>query len=139
MIRSNGISFLFLVSLSILGCGKYEDGPGFSLRSKKARLVNTWNPDQVFNEYGEERTANSNDYTVDIHNDGSYTSYSDSYSESGNWSFVSDMEKVKFVHTETILGTTNTVIEEVTILRLTNTEWWVKFDDGSKIYFKGHD
>ena len=35
-------SVLFLVS-----CGKYEDGPGFSLRSKEARLAGTWTFEKV--------------------------------------------------------------------------------------------
>ncbi len=37
------------------GCKKYEDGPAFSLRSKKARLVNYWKIDKWF--------QNGTDYT----------------------------------------------------------------------------
>lgn len=44
------ISALFIMSLVVLNsCSKYEEGPGFSLRSKKARLENTWKFDKITN------------------------------------------------------------------------------------------
>jgi len=33
---------LALLSLVVVSCGKYEEGPGFSLISKKNRITNTW-------------------------------------------------------------------------------------------------
>ena len=30
------------LALSVQSCGKYEEGPGLSLRSKKARVAGTW-------------------------------------------------------------------------------------------------
>jgi len=139
------IKFLnIIISAAIFGllfssCGKYEDGPGISFRSKKARLVNTWRPDRVFDENGQERAADNDDLTIDIHNNGDYTAYNSSVSQTGKWSFINDFESVKFVYSETVLGTTIVNENAVVILRLTNTEWWIRQDDGSKIYYKGLD
>ena len=33
---------LTLISCFLFSCSKYEDGPGISLRTKKARLTGTW-------------------------------------------------------------------------------------------------
>ena len=33
---------LSVVAVSISSCGKYEEGPKFTLLSKKARITNTW-------------------------------------------------------------------------------------------------
>ncbi len=38
-------AFLFV---AVSGCGKYEDGPSFSFMPKKARLVNTWKIEKVY-------------------------------------------------------------------------------------------
>ena len=35
-------------------CGKYEEGPGISLRSKKARLANTWTITKTVTKDGDE-------------------------------------------------------------------------------------
>jgi hypothetical protein len=33
---------IFAMALMFTGCGKYDDGPKFSLASKKSRVVNVW-------------------------------------------------------------------------------------------------
>ncbi len=43
------VIFMIIAGLSIIigSCGKYEEGPGFSLRTKTARLTGEWEIDKV--------------------------------------------------------------------------------------------
>ena len=45
-----------LVGLQLASCGKYEEGPGFSLRSKTARLAGEWTIEKA--------TVDGQDFTV---------------------------------------------------------------------------
>ena len=38
------ITFLSITLLFLTGCGKYEEGPGFSLLPKSTRLQQKWRP-----------------------------------------------------------------------------------------------
>jgi len=60
-----------LVSSLILStaCQKYEEGPIFSLRSKKARVANTWEIDKA-TEDGKDVTANYDQYELKFKVDG---------------------------------------------------------------------
>ena len=44
------LSILFAAFAVVLlaSCGKYEDGPGFSLRSKTSRLAGSWTVTEAF-------------------------------------------------------------------------------------------
>lgn len=117
----------------LASCGKYEDGPNFSLRSKKSRLVNTWVIDKAFRDgvdFTEEFKQDNQDYQIDIRKDNTTISsvYNDMTGEieetKGKWEFSKDKEEVKFK-------------DEVTgqefsekILRLTNNEYWAELDFG---------
>ncbi len=57
------ILFAAFAVVFLASCGKYEDGPGLSLRSKKARLTGTW--------VVESAIQGSTDITGDITNGGS--------------------------------------------------------------------
>ena len=39
-------TLLSILILSIYSCGKYEEGPGFTLLSKNARMCQKWRPIQ---------------------------------------------------------------------------------------------
>ncbi len=39
---------LLILSTPFFSCGKYEDGPLFSLASRKGRVVNEWNVERYF-------------------------------------------------------------------------------------------
>jgi hypothetical protein len=55
---SIAIVALLVGSVSVTGCGKYEEGPSVSLRTKKARVVGTWEIEKVM--------ENGVDITTDI-------------------------------------------------------------------------
>lgn len=123
----NGKSTLFLAAtiitvLNFSSCSKYEDGPKFSLRTKKARLTGEWEVVRIGNE-----TYPQNGYTLEMtfEKDGdfefkySYSGYS--YTYSGDWAFTSDKEDI-VINYDNFVG--NTQMYE--ILRLKNDEVWLE-------------
>lgn len=140
------IAAFFLISVVVLNsCSKYEDGPGISLRSKKARMANTWKIDKITdldtgNEVDQNEFmgfADSSDVamsvvvTFDIKKDGkidiiaTISSFSITVA-SGTWEFVGDTGiKISVIY----MNTTSPEVIEGTILRLANNELWIKDKD----------
>lgn len=106
-------------------CGKYEEGPGFSLRSKKSRLAGEWDAKEYVDADGTTIADTDDDY-ITFEKDGTYKVTSDGTSVSGTWEFASDKEKLRTSYT--VGGMTFT--GESTIVRLTNKELWIKDEDG---------
>jgi hypothetical protein len=137
------LSILFAAFAVVLlaSCGKYENGPGFSLRSKTSRLAGTWTVTEAF--------QGSTDITGDITNggtvevtfdkDGAYTYAYDfeifgiptSGSVSGTWSFSDDK-------TEIVVTDGSGQSDSAKILRLTNQELWIEEPDGSGGTYEVH-
>jgi hypothetical protein len=111
--------------LTVSSCGKYEDGPGFSLLTKKARLTGDWDAKEYVDSDGTTVADNSTDIAT-FDKDGSYHFTSGSISFNGTWDFSSDKEKLEVTYTS---GSTS-YTESQTILRLTNKELWLKDSDG---------
>ena len=113
--------FLVLAFLSVLAvsCGKYEEGPGFSLISKKNRVTNTWVLSKV-EVNGQDETPQSSSYTLkmtlkeDETLSANYTVLTIPFTTTGTWAFNSD--KSALILTDNSGTSTNT------ILRLTNKE-----------------
>lgn len=124
------ISILF-ASMLIFGtsCSKYENGPKLSLRSKKARLVNTWelteskDGDTDISEF-------SKGATIKINKDGTYetggtTKLGAVTAVKGKWEFSSD--KTKVIYTED----GQTAADKWTITKLKNDELWLEKDQAN--------
>ena len=117
-----------VTAVVVAGCGKYDDGPGFSLMSKKSRMVGTWDvvsstdsqTGEVYNYCG-----NTN-YCVEITMDKdnkltqklTYSGQSQTYS--GTWDFNDDKSQLNWTQG----GYTQTF----EIKRLTNKELWLDDD-----------
>ena len=112
--------------LTVSSCGKYDDGPGFSLLTKKMRLTGQWDPKEYVDNNGNTTSDNSTDY-FEIKKDGTYTYTSGSISANGTWSFTSKKEQLRTTYT--VGNTENSDI--TTIDRLTNKELWLKDSDGN--------
>lgn len=130
-------SFALLAMVFVLGtsCGKYEEGPGFSLRTKKARLAGVWKAEKYVSSNGTSVPASSNDNsTWEFEKDGSMTLKVDedgfSFTASGTWEFVKDKEYIKT--TIEFFGQTET--DEMKIVRLTNKELWIEDEDGDQTH-----
>jgi hypothetical protein len=118
----NKYFFLFLLPLfALASCGKYEDGPGFSLRTKKARLTGTWNIEKVEGQSLD--SGESIEWTFE--KDGTfkfvYKENGDVDTANGTWDFSSDKEDLRL----TVFGFTVTF----EILRLTNKDLWMTDED----------
>ena len=107
------LSIAVIISLAITSCGKYEDGPGFSLLTKTARMTNKWELKSVDGE-----TIPAGETVLDLKKDGSMSINEDGYIIDGSWEFSSDKEDLRL----SIFG------EEVDlkIRRLTNKELWLE-------------
>ena len=77
-----------------IGCGTYEDGPNFSLRTKKARLIGTW----IVKEAANQPTDSAN-IELEFESDGdfSYSLKLDFFpiSQSGEWNWEDGKEKLE--------------------------------------------
>lgn len=105
--------------LNFASCGKYDDGPGFSLRSKTSRITGEWEvvrigsqtfPNQGYSLEFEFEKKGDFKYTY------AYGTYS--YSYAGDWEFSNDKEELEL----TFDGT----VEIFEIKRLTNKELWLE-------------
>lgn len=121
------LTVLGAASLTTAGCSKYEDGPNFSLRTKKARIVGEWNVESIGSEVlGSTYSINLNfekSGNLTVTSSYSYNGYSQSYSYAGSWEFASDKEEIRL----NIDGE----LEVFEIKRLTNKEVWLDEDESS--------
>ena len=111
-----------IMAFNLQSCGKYDDGPGFSLRTKKARVVGEWDVIQIGNQ-----SFASSGYSIEFEfeKDGDlkftygYNYYGQvySYTYAGTWDFSSDKEEL-----DLILGGS---VQSFEIKRLTNKEMWL--------------
>mgnify|MGYP000651260346 FL=1 len=106
------LSIVVIISLAITSCGKYEDGPGFSLLSKTARMTNTWELKSVDGE------VEAGLVVLDLKKDGSFSINEDGYITDGSWDFSNDKEDLHL----TIFG--EGIVFK--IRRLTNKELWLE-------------
>lgn len=124
---------LILIALPLLilaGCGKYEDGPALSLRTKKERVCNNWQVSSAY-QNGNDRTSEFNaafaGYMLDIRKDDTYSlSFSPfgigSVQDNGRWEFTSDKMQIRLIDSD---GD----VSQYIILRLKEKEFWVRFTD----------
>ena len=116
-------------------CGKYDDGPGFSLASKKSRLTGTWELDKVKQSDGSLGNLDNLSIDVEFDKDGDFTirttttyygsTDSYTYTTSGEWEFSSDKEEIEF-------DPNDGGDYEWEINRLTNKELWVEDQYGNE-------
>ena len=120
---------MFLIALALTGtltftsCGKYEDGPGFSLRSKTARLTNgSWEVEEID---GDNLNGVAlifefeKDGVLKIHSESSFYSYYYTFCEEAEWAWGDKKEtlEIEYENTE----------DSWEIKRLTFDEFW--FED----------
>ena len=115
------LSIAVIISLAITSCGKYEDGPGFSLLTKTARMTNKWELKSVDGEI-----IPAGEIVWEFKKDGEATiSYGGLETETGTWEFSDDKEDLSL----TVSGSTT----NLKIRRLTNKELWVEEPAGLEL------
>lgn len=120
---------LLVLTLVLGSCKKYEEGPGFSLRSKNARVAGDWKLEKsIYNGQDEPLDADDKDDVWKFDKDGTFEFQDPGTStEKGTWAFDNKKEKI----TLTFDGSSFALVVEV--IRLTNKEFWFKFIDGTDV------
>lgn len=121
---------LFIICISFASCKKYEDGPAFSLMSKKARLSNIWKVDTYYLN-GQDKTTEYRLLVVReklvIYQSGNFD-----YSELSNWTwavpnytgkwiFVNNKEDLEMISDNPAVKT-----KTLKIVRLKNKQLWLQ-------------
>lgn len=123
-IRSITLAVLIAVAtIGITGCKKYEEGPAFSLRSKKARVVGKWKVEKAWDNGTDiTSTYDALNYRLEFKENGdlvlSRTVAGITVTSTQKWEFSSDKEKIIIID-----GSTR---YENQITRLKNKEFWIK-------------
>jgi hypothetical protein len=132
--------FIFLLFLALVNCGKYDEGPGFSLLPKSTRLQQKWRPIQFVDA--------STSVITEIEKDGSYLEFVKGGSlqyynhdlmsfigvaaATGTWEFSSDKTQVTVSYELMGLSSTNTY----TINKLKINSLALIDEDGDKTYYE---
>jgi len=109
-----------LLCLFLIGCKKYDEGPGLSFRSKSERVANVWKISYAYDI--KDTLIVTGDYTGEtweFNKSGGFTERSNGIiDKTGTWNFISNKEKI----TVNLPGDTTTF----TILMLKEKEMWLK-------------
>ena len=120
-------------AIGLTACGKYEDGPNFSLLTKKQRLTGDWEVEKLI-DGGVNLISNGYDIEMEFDKDGDFeisssyniTEYGYTYSGTntveGEWEFSSDKEEIE-------LDFDDGSSQEIEITRLTNKELEGEFSE----------
>ncbi|MDT8308673.1 MAG: hypothetical protein RQ866_04025 [Bacteroidales bacterium] len=115
------------------GCKKYEEGPFISLLTKKARIDNTWDLIQAYNDDVDILDqVKIGEYEWRIDKNGSFVLINNSNTITGSWEFVSDKEELKLMYD---LSPTPSIW---TIVQLKNNKMTlsrIKQDNTQEIYY----
>ena len=116
------VGILLISTLGALstGCGKYEDGPDFSLRSRASRVANTWKVESA-RQGGNDVTSAFTQYELNLTKDGDATLTANyalgdvtfEFATNGTWDFEN-----------------NDADETYNILRLKEEEMWLREKGG---------
>jgi len=124
---------LAVVGLTVASCGKYEEGPGFSLRTKKSRLAGVWEVEKYILPNGTEIEDNLNT-EITYEKDGIMIARND-FERNGiiqTWEFHE--KKAQIVTSYTIAGVV--FADTFEILKLTDSEFWYKNSTNRQTYLK---
>ncbi|MBK9287667.1 MAG: hypothetical protein IPN38_08260 [Flavobacteriales bacterium] len=127
------VSILAISALGTLstGCGKYEDGPDFSLRSRASRIANTWKVESA-RKGGDDVTSSFTQYELNMTKDGDATLTANyelgdvtfEYATNGTWDLENKDEDLKLDFEN------NDADETYNILRLKEEELWLREKGG---------
>ena len=127
LFRIGAFALMAVAAIAMTSCGKYEQGPGFSLLSKKARITGDWTLD-VVTVNGAAQDISGYTVNVSIEKDGTFTvkwtSGGFSVEDKGTWKFSDDKTKL-------IVTDQDGDVSESEIVRLANKELKLKDVDGT--------
>ena len=139
------ITFLASALLFLTGCGKYEEGPGFSLLPKSTRLQQKWRPIEKFDASSNTlESIDSDGSYIEFVKDGSFKVFEDATMGQlgieglvGTWNFNEDKSAVDYEYSYQALGVTLwTVSRTDTIVKMKINSLGLKRANGDKYYYE---
>jgi len=131
--KITALCFVFTIIILVSSCGKYDDGPAFSIIPKKSRVANTWKIEKVFindvdrtNLFADFISAYKLELTSDEKLTETMTTSLGTFTENGTWEFVNSAESIAF----TVSGSKTTF----KIMRLKTDEMWLEKTEGTQKY-----
>lgn len=115
------VLILFVCSLALSSCKKYDEGPSLSLLSKKQRLTGKWELASFFLNGNEITITNKTD--ININKNGTFSTSmligTNTFSNNGNWAFSDDHEML-------LLTYSAQSTESWKIMRLSNKQLFIE-------------
>jgi hypothetical protein len=125
-----GAIALFSVAVLTTSCNKYEEGPSFSLLTKKQRLTGEWTLEAYISD-GQDITSSVQaawgPAAWIIQKDERY-SITGSFNEHGDWELTGDKDEMRFDPDG------NDPAVSYHILRLRNKELWLRYTNSNGTY-----
>jgi len=114
-----------VIVLNISSCSTYDDGPNFTLKSKKSRLSGTWEVVKVDGDRMEDGSITlefdkNGDFSFSV--EYSFYGYDINADYDGEWEWADGKENIKIDYDE---GDDT----EFHVTRLTNSEFWFEDED----------
>ncbi len=109
---------------ALQGCKKYPEGPALSLRTRTARVANTWKVDN-YKINGNDYTSLVSGYTETFSKEGAYSYSWGNAAGTGTWAFQNEDQEIR------ITGTSNQDSYTLVILKLEEKEFWYYYMDGN--------
>lgn len=128
-------------AMGLNSCSPYEEGPAISLRSKAERIANTWRVNYAVEADGDDLTENYADDSFILTKDGDVTYTFEVLGATvtglGNWAFTNDDENLRIDVTYDVLGVPFNDVQTYEILKLKETEVWIRDidDDQLELHF----
>jgi hypothetical protein len=111
------ITVLFLMGSVNQSCKKYEEGPAFSLLTRKARVANTWKVEN-YKINGDDYTSLVSSYTETFTKGGAYNYSWGILDGSGTWTFQNNDKEIK------LNGSNSQASRTLFILKLEDKAFW---------------
>lgn len=125
-------SFILLMLVVLVSCGKYEEGPGISLRSKKKRITGEWKIERVLFNGDDITTAVQNNlgtyYILELSSNGTFHESGKNVEDKGTWKFAEG--KLHLILLSNLPGAEE---EHAEIIKLKNTELWLRHAHGTHV------
>jgi len=132
---------LMAVGLLLLGgCGKYEEGPRLSFRTKKGRLTNDWKIEEAYRD-AQLHTDSLNTFRIEFLKDGQFVHKDfasgqpgDTVERSGTWAFEVNGEQLLLALFDENFPTQIETAWLWDIVKLKSAELWVRETDSLHAY-----
>ena len=115
--------------LLLSSCGKYPDGPNFSILSRKSRIENVWVQKEMIHTDGSVEYNPTPGYTTEFTSDGDVIYTNEVITLKGEWDLVNDKKDLLLTYS----GIGSSTFE---IRRLKANEMWLKNSNGEILKYK---